>query len=257
MTQTLQSFQGEVRCCALIPTYNNPKTLRSVVEQTRALLPDVIVVDDGSGPEGRAECAAVARDGLARVVHLEQNEGKGSAVLRGFDWARELGFSHCFQIDADSQHDLNCIPEFLRQAQQNPDALIAGYPVYDDTAPGVRKVARKITAFWVAVEIGSGVIADALIGFRVYPLHQLAKIRIAAKRMDFDTEVAVRLRWIGAPIVNMPVAIRYLQPEDGGISHFRPSDNFRLFMLHSRLCTERCMRWVLPGTSAASPNQGG
>ena len=42
------------RTCVIIPTYDNPKTIRSVVERVRPFVPDVIVVNDGSGDAGRS-----------------------------------------------------------------------------------------------------------------------------------------------------------------------------------------------------------
>ena len=39
-----------VRVCGLVPTFENPRTIRAVVERLLAHLPDVVVVDDGSGP---------------------------------------------------------------------------------------------------------------------------------------------------------------------------------------------------------------
>ena len=48
------------RCCVLIPTYDNPHTVQKVVEAARTILPEVVVVDDGSGPAGRTACAKIA-----------------------------------------------------------------------------------------------------------------------------------------------------------------------------------------------------
>ena len=39
------------RIAALIPTYNNPGTIRAVVCAVRVYLDQVLVVDDGSAPE--------------------------------------------------------------------------------------------------------------------------------------------------------------------------------------------------------------
>ena len=89
----------------------------------------------------------------------------------GFEVAATHGCSHVFQVDADGQHDLSRVPEFLRAAAQRPDALVLGHPVYDESAPRARLVARRFTKFWVDLEIGRrDVVRDALIGFRVYPL---------------------------------------------------------------------------------------
>lgn len=234
------------RLCAVVPTYDNPRTVRGVVERLRAHLDQVIVVDDGSGPDGRAACAALAADGLAIVHHRAQNGGKGRAVKTGFAEAAARGFTHAFQVDADGQHDLACLPDFLAAARAQPTALVLGYPVYDATAPRTRTTARKVTKFWVDVETGKGTITDALIGCRVYPVAAALASGTRGDRMDFDVEIAVRLARAGVPVVNLPVRVRYLSADEGGISHFRPvRDIVALSWMHSRICTGISVRWVL------------
>ena len=82
-----------MKICALIPTLDNPHTVRSVVEALRTAGLPAVVVDDGSGPEGRAACEALQRDGLADVVHHPENRGKGAACRTGFARATELGYT--------------------------------------------------------------------------------------------------------------------------------------------------------------------
>ena len=236
----------DFRCCAVVPTYDNPDTIRRVVERIRLEILDVIVVDDGSAEEGRLACLGLREDGLATVLRLERNSGKGVAVKRGFIEAARAGFSHAFQIDADGQHELDRIPEFVNAARDAPDHAVFGAPIYDDSAPIVRRLARKITKFWVDVEVGRGVIEDAMIGFRIYPVEATLALPLRARRMSFDVEVAVLLAWAGVPVLNLPVEVRYPSEEEGGRSHFRPVvDNMRLSWLHSRLCTVASIRWCL------------
>jgi len=236
----------EFSCCAVVPTYDNPKTLRSVVEGIQRYLPDVIVVDDGSGEEGRAACAEVERDKLARVVSCATNRGKGAAVKVGLAAASQAGFTHAFQVDADGQHDLDVMPGFLEAAQKAPDHAVFGAPHYDASAPRVRLAARKISKFWVDLEIGRDVIHDAMVGFRVYPVEQTLARRARSKRMSFDVEIGVLLARAGVPILNLPVTVRYPSAEEGGRSHFRPVvDNVHLSWLHTRLCTVGSIRWCL------------
>jgi glycosyltransferase involved in cell wall biosynthesis len=237
---------SEFRCCAIVPTYDNPVTIRSVVEGIRVHLPDVLVVDDGSDTPGREACRALARDGLATVIRLEKNVGKGAAVRRAFLEAEAAGFSHAFQIDADGQHDLEEIPAFLAAASENSRHAIFGAPVYDGSVPRIRFAGRKITRFWVDLEVGRGVIQDAMIGFRVYPIEQVRGLALRDDRMAFDVEIAVLLVWAGVKVLNVPVAVRYPSAEEGGLSHFRPiADNVRLSWLHARLCTSASIRWCL------------
>jgi polyprenyl-phospho-N-acetylgalactosaminyl synthase len=235
------------RPCVLIPTYDNPETIERVVLETRVHVEDVVVVDDGSGPAGRAACAALEEKGLARVVRRDRNGGKGAAVKTGLEAAYASGFTHAFQIDADGQHDLAAMPAFLEAAAASPGACILGYPVYGDSVPALRLRARKITSFWVDLEVGGhGIIRDSMVGFRVYPLESIRAIRVKGNRMDFDVEIAVRIAWSGVPVKNLPVGVRYLTAEEGGRSHFQPlRDNVRLGLLHSRLCTEGSIRYVV------------
>lgn len=235
-----------VRICAVVPTYDNPLTVHQVVQELRKWSLDVILVDDGSGPEGQAACAALAAEGLVHLRRRPKNGGKGAAVKSGFAAAVELGYTHVLQVDADGQHDLARVPEFCATARSNPRALVLGYPEYDTSAPRVRRAARGITSFWVNVEVGRNKIRDAMIGFRVYPLAAVQLLPRLGDRMDFDIEIAVRLVLAGTPTVNLPVRVRYLERAEGGVSHFQPlRDNLRFCWLHSRLCTAACFRWFL------------
>jgi len=229
---TLQDF----RPCAVIPTYDNPATVRAVVEGVRAHLADVVLVDDGSGTAGREAVDAIERDGLARVERRAANGGKGAAVKTGFTAAQRLGATHVLQIDADGQHDLSDVPRFLAEARDHPDALILGRPVFDATQPRARAFARQISIFWVNVETGGRAIADPQCGFRVYPLAAALAAHARGDHMEFDLELPVRMVWAGIPVRNLPTRVRYLSAAEGGVSHFDLlRDNARIAWLHTRL----------------------
>lgn len=234
------------RVCALVPTYDNPITVGAVVDRIRSFGLDVIVIDDGSAAAGRAACEELAASGRASVLRLENNSGKGAAVLAGFRRASDLGYTHAFQIDADGQHDLARIPAFLEASAERPAALVLGYPEYDESVPGSRRWGRLITSFWVALEVGSRrTIVDAMMGFRVYPLAASLAVSRPGPGMEFDIEIAVRMVRAGTPTRNLPVGVRYPSAEEGGISHFRlVRDNLRFSYLHARLCTAGCMSWA-------------
>lgn len=233
------------RPCVIVPTYDNPLTIRDVVGRARQHCADVIVIDDGSDDPGRLVCEAIADEGLAHVTRRASNGGKGAAVKTGFEVARNLGFSHALQVDADGQHDLSRIPVFLERARERPDALLLGYPIYDASAPKGRLIARRITQFWVSLELGSPeTVKDAMVGFRVYPLSTAMETPVHGNRMDFDVEIAVRMARAAVPVINLPVGVRYLSEEEGGTSHFQAfRDNLRLSWMHTRLCVAGLWHW--------------
>jgi glycosyltransferase involved in cell wall biosynthesis len=230
------------RPCALLPTYDNPLTIRSVVLGVRKHLPDVVVIDDGSGEEGRRVVEQLGREGLAHVERLGQNGGKGAAVKAGFAEARRLGFSHALQVDADGQHDVEDVPRFLQTARARPDALILGRPVFDASQPRGRAFARRISTFWVSLET-RGRVGDPQCGFRVYPLARAMAVDARGNHMEFDQELPVRMSWDGTAVLQLPTRVRYLSPEQGGVSHFDLlHDNLRISWLHTRLVATALLR---------------
>jgi glycosyltransferase involved in cell wall biosynthesis len=222
----------------VIPVYEHE---RAIVPLLQRLLPHgvpVLLVDDGSGPV----CAAVLRDLAAAtpdrvsLLRLDVNQGKGGAVMAGLREAGRRGASHVLQIDADGQHDAADVPKFLAEAQAHPTAMINGRPIYDASVPRGRLVGRYATHIWVWINTLSLEIKDSMCGFRVYPLPPtlaLLERTHIGRRMDFDTEVLVRLHWTGVRVRNVPTRVTY--PEDG-VSHFKLlRDNLHISAMHARL----------------------
>ncbi len=238
-----------MKLCAIVPTYNNPRTIGAVVERVRAHVADIVVVDDGSTADNRAVVQALADSGACHAVMRPANGGKGAAVKTGLEWAREQGYTYALQIDADLQHDANDIPALIAAIEPSRDTLVLAQPRFDATAPASRLRARKISVFWVAVETLSRRVGDPLCGFRVYPVAAALRAHARGNAMDFDPEIAVRLAWAGVKIVHVPTQVVYLAPEDGGVSHYRGfTDTMLISLAHSRLCIEgmlRAMTWPL------------
>lgn len=226
-----------MRACAVVPSHNHWQALPGVVAGLRQVGLAVFIIDDGSDPPAAAALAALHDpEAGVTVTRLAVNGGKGAAVCEGFRLAQAAGFSHVVQVDADGQHDLDALPRLLATAEANPQAVVSGAPVYDDSVPLGRKIGRWVTHLWVFVETLSFRISDSMCGFRVYPLAACLTLLAGEKlgrRMDFDTEIMVRLFWRGVPPVMVPVAVRY---PVGNTSNFDVLwDNVRISWMHTRL----------------------
>ncbi len=224
----------------LIPSYNPGNKVYETVRAAREQWNPVWVVVDGSN-DGTAEgLQALAReDSGLRVIVRSVNGGKGAAVLQGTLEALRHGFTHVLTMDSDGQHPADRIVPFMKASLAHPAAMVLGEPVFDASAPPVRVKGRRISNFWVNLEtLGAG-IHDSLFGFRVYPAAALARImqtHRGMRRFDFDVEVVVRLSWSGVEAINLPAAVRYFRPQDGGVSHFNYfRDNVLLTSMHARL----------------------
>lgn len=221
--------------CVVIPCYNHGAMMASVLARLAPFNLPVIIVDDGSDEATRRQLEPLL-NAQVTLIRQAENLGKGAAVMRGLQVAAEAGFSHALQVDADGQHQIEDCPQMLAEARQHPLCLISGQPLYDDSIPKSRLYGRYITHFWVWVETLSFSIRDSMCGFRVYPLAPtlaLATRHPIGQRMDFDTEIMVRLYWAGTP--SRFIATRVTYPQDG-VSHFDAlHDNLRISWMHTRL----------------------
>lgn len=221
--------------CVVIPCYNHGAMMASVLARLAPFNLPVIVVDDGSDAATQLQLATLHAPQLS-LLRLDSNQGKGAAVIHGLRAASARGFTHAVQLDADGQHQAEDLPLMLAEAERYPDALISGQPLYDDSIPKSRLYGRYITHFWVWIETLSLSIRDSMCGFRVYPLAAtlaLCDRRAIGQRMDFDTEIMVRLYWQGTRSRFIPTRVTY---PASGLSHFDALyDNLRISWMHTRL----------------------
>ncbi len=229
---------GRFRPVVVIPVYNHPHAIGALVSRVVSHDLPCILVDDGSAPP----CAQVLDDlahehaGAVSLIRLSHNQGKGAAVMAGLHEAHRRGHTHALQIDADGQHDTDDIPRFLGQACRAPEALVCGRPIYDASVPRGRLYGRYLTHAWVWINTLSFDIRDSMCGYRVYPLAATMPVvtrQHIGRRMDFDSEIAVRLHWQGVPVVTQPTRVTY---PVAGISHFQlVRDNLLISAMHARL----------------------
>lgn len=239
---------SDFKACAVIPVFNHAHLVSQVFKPINKLGIHCIIVNDGGDKQATEQLRGLFQNTEgATLVEQFPNAGKGVAVTLGFNKALELGFSHAVQVDADGQHAVEDISKLLNKAEQHPDAVVTGVPLYDASVPSVRFYSRYITHCFVWLETLSFKIKDSMCGFRVYPLAPTVSIlnRSAASRMDFDTNIIVRLFWRGVDVISVPTQVKY--PENG-VSNFRMfRDNMRISWMHTKLTLGMLIRlpWLL------------
>lgn len=219
--------------CVVMPTYNNAGTLKKVLEEVLAETASVIVVNDGS-TDGTLEILKSFENRIDLISYSE-NKGKGNALRKGFKRATELGFTHAISIDSDGQHFAFDIPEFVKQIDLCPDALVIGARnMNSENVPGKSSFGNKFSNFWFKFETGIE-LTDTQSGFRLYPLHAMRDLRYFTKKFEFEIEVIVKSAWKGIPVINIPIHIHY-EPGEKRITHFRPFRDFsRISVLNTYL----------------------
>jgi glycosyltransferase involved in cell wall biosynthesis len=224
--------------CIIIPVYNHEHAIANVIAQLKPYAIPCLLINDGSSSACLKVLETCARQETTWVTLLnrDENGGKGAAVIDGFKTAKRLGYTHAIQIDADGQHNIDDIPRFLNAGKLNPEAMILGQPLFDESAPKNRLYGRRFTNLWIAINTLSLAIADGMCGFRLYPLDAIEKLISStniSQGMAYDIDIVVRLYWQGVNPINIITAVHY--PIDG-VSHFKLwHDNVMISKTHAKL----------------------
>jgi len=233
------------RRCVVIPSYNSGPRLEQTVREVMAVWQPVIVVIDGSTDGSDLPIIRLAQEQPGRHALAQNgNTGKGAAVFAAFNYAVDRGWTNGAVFDADGQHDPSDLPALMAAARENPIALVMGMPDFGDDAPTSHVLGHALADFLARLEALRPSLGDSLFGLRVYPM--LATIRAmkrirGGRRFDFDTQMAVRLPWLGVPTVKVPVKVHY---PSGRTRHFRYlRDNLLLFRVHVWLLLRSIFVW--------------
>jgi len=200
---------------ALIPAYNEEKTITNVVKEAKKFVDLVIVVDDGS----RDATAKVAEEAGAVVVRHPRNMGYGAAVKTLMRVALAADAKYAVLLDADGQHDPADIPKFLEKLKEGADVVI-GNRFKTSKVPTYRKVGIQIIK--LVLRLFGVKIGDPENGFRAFnrrALEVLVKeleetwmgissqtVYIASRRKLRIEEVPTTVRYKEATSSESPVA---------------------------------------------------
>lgn len=222
----------ELRCCVVVPTYNNERTIEAVIDDVLHFADEVIVINDGSTDSTHDRL--MQRADIHLIEYPDQkNRGKGYALRTALNHAAEKGFRYAISIDADGQHFADDIPLFVEAIKAHPDSLIIGARnLRSDGMPQKNTFANKFSNFWFKVDTGQ-TLTDTQSGYRLYPLQKMKNLHLFSPRYEFEVEVIVRMAWRDVNVMNVPIKVIY--PEDR-VSHFRPLRDFgRISVLNTLL----------------------
>jgi glycosyltransferase involved in cell wall biosynthesis len=226
--------------CVIVPTYNNHKTLKKVLDSVLDFTPNVIIVNDGSTdstPEILKSYSELTQ------IHHPKNSGKGRALRNGFRKAIEMKFEYAITIDSDGQHFASDIPNFIAEIQNEPNSLLIGSRnMTQENVPKKSSFGNKFSNFWFKFETGIK-LEDTQSGFRLYPLQLIPK-QYYTNKFEFEIEVIVRSAWKGITIKNIPIQVLYDPAER--VSHFRPFRDFTRISILNTILVINALLYIKP-----------
>lgn len=221
--------------CTVIPTYNNARTVADIVRRTLAVCQQVIVVNDGSTDDTLQELALLNEK--IELISYDRNRGKGYALRRGLEAARQTGYDYAVTIDSDGQHLPEEIPTLIDALSTSDSPLstlvVGSRNLRADGMPAGNTFANRFSNFWFRMQTGIR-LPDTQTGFRVYPLHHLPCLGLITARYESELELLVLSAWRGVRLMPAGISVNY--PDDR-VSHFRPFWDFvRISLLNTLLC---------------------
>ena len=209
---------------AVIPAFNEEKTIGGVVEKAMRHAGIVIVVDDGS-VDRTAEFAAAAG---AHVIRFPKNGGKGNALGIGLTTAALNGSNVVVCLDSDGQHDPDEIPTVVGPILAGRADMVIGSRFLDASSKGLipayRRVGQGVLTF--ATNLGSPVrITDSQSGYRAFRKEVLSGFEYTEAGMGIESEMVRSAVRHGLRIEEVPIRAQYegldtstMKPSSHGMS---------------------------------------
>ncbi|MFC4164599.1 DUF2062 domain-containing protein [Epilithonimonas zeae] len=237
----VQNAISEKKICVLIPTYNNEKTLKRVIDGVLDYTGNIIVVNDGS-TDSTSEI--LKNYSQITVVSLPENKGKGNGLKIGFRKAQELGYHYAITIDSDGQHYPDDIPVFVEAllSEKEDVLLIGNRNMSQDGIPRKSSFGNNFSNFWFWFETGIK-LQDTQSGYRLYPLKKIPK-KYFTPKFEFEIEIIVRTAWKHVPVKNVPVKVLYDPAER--VSHFRPFRDFTRISILNTILVFITIFYIIP-----------
>jgi glycosyltransferase involved in cell wall biosynthesis len=198
-------LSAAIRTVAVVPAFNEARTIQQVIDGLHGHVDRVLVVDDGSTDA----TASLARRAGADVLEHPTNRGKGHAIRSAIEWVVARDFTHALMLDGDMQHLPGEAPLLLAAAARTGVDMVLGERRFGREAmPASRYHANRLGSRVLSWFVG-GRFSDTQCGFRVFRVEALRGIPLRARGYEIETEMLVKLSRRRAHITTVPVTAVY------------------------------------------------
>jgi glycosyltransferase involved in cell wall biosynthesis len=229
----------------LIPAYKPDKQLPDLIDRLiKAGITDIIVIDDGSGPEHEEIFNQIRNTKFCQVCTHAVNLGKGRAIKTGLNFAvaNFMELTGVITADADGQHLAEDILKVQKKLEEFPQNFILGCRSFDKNIPFKSKFGNEITK--VVFHILTGVkVSDTQTGLRGIPSRYIPEcLKLDGERYEYEINMLASCGKNKISIIEVPIETVYI--DQNRASHFNPVlDSIRIYFV--------LFRFVLSSLSTA------
>jgi glycosyltransferase involved in cell wall biosynthesis len=211
----VDALSSRHRVAVLIPCYNEELTVRQVVEDCRAALPEAdIYVFDNNSKDKTAEIAKAA----GAIVRFEKRQGKGFVLQRMF---REIDADVYVMIDGDSTYPANEAQKLIEPVINDGADMVIGSRMMSASNSEFKRLNRFGNQLFLRTinSIFKVELTDILSGYRAFSRKFVKNIMLFAGGFDTETEMTIKALARGYQIVEIPVDLT--NRPDGSSSKIR------------------------------------
>lgn len=191
--------------CVIIPAYNEEKTISDIIGKIKRQGLEILIIDDGSTDN----TAKIAKANSCLLIANSRNQGKGAALIKGFNYVKEKEFEVVITMDGDGQHLPEDIASFMKISANSPHAFFIGNRMFKPSGmPLIRQFTNKFMS-WFISRIIKQRIPDTQCGFRLIKTELLKKIIFSTHRFETETEILIRTSRLGYKIISVPIQTIY------------------------------------------------
>ena len=232
------------RYIALIPAYEPDEKLKKLADELAERGFDIVVVDDGSGPDHAELFEALSHN--ATVLTHAVNRGKGAALKTGLSYINKyMAYTESVltpagaetvsgrdavivTVDADGQHLPDDVLRVAEISAQRRDALVLGSRALSEDIPVRSRFGNTITRHVYSAATGVHV-HDTQTGLRAFHRSLIPRLlQIEGDRYEYEINMLMQLAAEGVPIIEERIETVYEDYNSG--SHFRTvRDSFRVY----------------------------
>ncbi|MBU1061345.1 MAG: glycosyltransferase family 2 protein [Candidatus Omnitrophica bacterium] len=174
----------------VIPTYNEAKTIGSIVRDLKAKDYRIVIVDDGS-------CDGTIIDankfGAELVVHAK-NVGKGRCIREGLEHSLKGGCDVVITMDGDGQHDLKEIDKFIDEFKKTGADIVLGNRMHNPKGmPFIRRCTNVFMSFVISLILGEK-IDDTQCGYRLLSRKAVEKMDLVTTKYEIESEMLLEAK---------------------------------------------------------------
>jgi glycosyltransferase involved in cell wall biosynthesis len=195
-----------MKLTVIIPVYNEVKTVQEIIKRVQAtgLADEILVIDDGSTDGSREILANLHREGKAKVIYHDRNQGKGKAVRTGIENAS--GDLLIIQ-DADLEYDPREYPNLLKPIQEDIADVVYGSRFLGAGRRPVlywNMVANKILTLVTNI-LYNNILTDMETGYKLFRRQVVQNMTLHAHGFEFEPEFTAKILKSKARIYEVPI----------------------------------------------------